>query len=52
MAVATRSLHYAVVLVVAHHGLVAVSLATLFDVTLYLKAKLTLHLTTLRKDTV
>lgn len=43
MAVAARGLHYAIVLVVAHHCLVTISLATLFDITLDLHAQLTLH---------
>ena len=52
MAVAARRLHYTVVLVIAHHGLVAVSLTALLDVTLDLHAQLALHAATLRKDTV
>lgn len=48
MAVTARSLHYAVVLVIAHHGLVTISLATLLDVPLDLHAQLTLHAAALR----
>lgn len=43
MAVAARSLNYLVVLVVARHGLIPITLATLFDVALDLHAQLTLH---------
>ncbi len=52
MAVTARGLYYAVVLVIAHHGLVTISLAALLDVTLDLHAQLTLHAATLRQDTV
>jgi len=52
VAVAARGLHDAVVLVVAHHGLVPVSLATLLDVTLDLHAQLTLHTAPLGQDAV
>lgn len=48
MAVAARSLHNLVVLVVTRHGLITITLATLFDVTLDLHAQLTLDTTTLR----
>lgn len=43
MAVTARSFYDAVILVIAHHGLVAISLAALLDVTLDLHAKLALH---------
>lgn len=52
MTVAARGLHYAVVLVIAHHGLVTISLATLLDVALDLHAQLTLHAAALGEDTV
>lgn len=48
MAVAARSLNNLVVLVVARHGLISITLATLFDVTLDLHAQLTLYAATLR----
>lgn len=48
MAVTARGLYYAVVLVIAHHGLVTISLAALLDVTLDFHAQLTLHAATLR----
>lgn len=48
MAVTAGRLHYAIVLVIAHHGLVTISLATLLDVTLDLHAQVALHATTLR----
>lgn len=48
MAVTAGCLHYATVLVIAHHRLVTISLATLLDVTLDLHAEVTLHATTLR----
>lgn len=52
MAVAARVLHNATVLVVAGHGLVAVPLATLLDVTLDLHAQLALHAAALGEDAV
>lgn len=52
MTVTTRGFHDPVVLVIAHHGLVAIALTTLLDVTLYFHAKLALHAAALRKDTV
>lgn len=52
MAVTARRLHQLVVLVVARHGLVAVTLATLFDVALDLHAQLTLQAAPLREDAV
>lgn len=48
MAVTARGLHYAIVLVIAHHGLVTISLATLLDVTLDLHSQLALHTAALR----
>lgn len=52
MAVAARSLHNLVVLVVARHGLISITLATLFDVPLDLHAQLTLYAAALGEDTI
>lgn len=52
VAVAARSLNNLVVLVVARHGLISITLATLLDVTLDLHAQLTLYAATLWQDTV
>lgn len=52
MTVAARSLNDLVVLVVARHGLVSITLATLFDVTLDLHALLALYAAPLGQDTV
>ena len=52
MAVTARGLHYSVVLVIAYHGLITITLATLLDVTLDPHAQLTLHAATLRENTV
>lgn len=52
MAVTARVLHYAIVLVVARHGLVTISLAALFYVTLDLHPQLPLHAAPLRQDAV
>lgn len=52
MAVAAGVLHDATVLVVAGHGLVAVPLAALLDVTLDLHPQLALHAAALGEDAV
>lgn len=52
MTVAPRCLHKAIILVVAHHGLVAIALATLLNITLNLHAQDTLHTASLRQDAV
>lgn len=52
MTVAPGCLYKAVILVVAHHGLVAIALATLFNITLNLHAQDAFHSASLRQDAV
>ena len=52
VAVAARGLHQPVVLVIAHHGLVAVALAALLDVPLDLQAQRPLGPAPLRQDAI
>ena len=52
MTVAAQRLHQPVVLVVAHHGLVAVALSTLLDVPLDLHPQDALHPAPFRQDAV
>lgn len=52
MTVAPRRLHKVVILVVAHHGLVAIALAALLNITLDLHPQDTLHSSSLRQDAV
>lgn len=52
MAVAAGCLHQPAVLVIACHGLVAMALAALLDVSLHLHSQDTLHTAALRQDAV